>query len=130
MQPLQGHTDDMKAVAISTDGKRIVSGSDDNTICVWKAGVNSISNASLSHSDYLILAASSRHPIPMHSCTMYQHLVSGWVMTEYSELLFWLPPNNRKHLTLDPHLVLTIGHVSTHIDLSQFVCGPSWSQCC
>jgi WD40 repeat protein len=33
--PLQGHTDYVNAVAISPDGNRIVSGSDDETVRVW-----------------------------------------------------------------------------------------------
>ena len=32
---LEGHTDWVNSVAFSPDGKCIVSGSDDNTICVW-----------------------------------------------------------------------------------------------
>jgi len=35
--PLQGHTDRLWSVAISPDGSRIVSGSNDNTIRMWDA---------------------------------------------------------------------------------------------
>ena len=34
---LKGHTDRVTSVAISADGKRIVSGSDDQTVKVWDA---------------------------------------------------------------------------------------------
>jgi WD40 repeat protein len=34
---LEGHTDPVTSVAFSPDGKRIVSGSWDNTVCIWDA---------------------------------------------------------------------------------------------
>ena len=35
LKVLEGHTDSVEAVAISTDGAKIVSGSWDNTVRVW-----------------------------------------------------------------------------------------------
>ncbi len=35
LKVLEGHTDNINAVAISTDGANIVSGSTDNTVRVW-----------------------------------------------------------------------------------------------
>ena len=35
LKVLEGHTDRVDAVAISTDGAKIVSGSDDKTVRVW-----------------------------------------------------------------------------------------------
>ena len=37
LKVLKGHTGTVKAVAISTDGSKIVSGSDDKTVRVWSA---------------------------------------------------------------------------------------------
>ena len=35
--PLEGHTNWVTSVSISADGRRVVSGSDDNTVRVWDA---------------------------------------------------------------------------------------------
>jgi WD40 repeat protein len=35
--PFTGHTDSVWSVAFSPDGQHIVSGSEDQTICVWNA---------------------------------------------------------------------------------------------
>jgi WD40 repeat protein len=37
VKELKGHTNGVSSVAISADGKRIVSGSHDNTVKVWDA---------------------------------------------------------------------------------------------
>ena len=37
LQTLQGHTSGVRSVAFSPDGKRIVSGSIDNTLKIWDA---------------------------------------------------------------------------------------------
>jgi WD40 repeat protein len=40
--PFTGHTDSVRSVAFSPDGQHIVSGSDDETICVWNATTGEI----------------------------------------------------------------------------------------
>jgi WD40 repeat protein len=35
VRTLQGHSDDVTAVALTSDGRRVVSGSRDKTLCVW-----------------------------------------------------------------------------------------------
>ncbi len=37
LRSLEGHTDDVNAVALSADGRTVVSGSDDGTVKVWEA---------------------------------------------------------------------------------------------
>jgi len=57
-------------------------------------------------------------------------LENGWVTNEQSELLFWIPPNNRINFTMESHLLMTIGCLGTNIDLQKFVYGLCWAQCC
>ncbi len=37
LKVLEGHTDYVRAVAVSADGSKIVSGSSDNTVRIWSA---------------------------------------------------------------------------------------------
>ena len=43
LKVLEGHTGWVRAVAISTDGTKIVSGSDDNTVRVWSMETGEVS---------------------------------------------------------------------------------------
>ena len=47
LKVLKGHTNIVLAVAISTDGAKIVSGSVDNTVRVWSAETGEVSAACL-----------------------------------------------------------------------------------
>jgi WD40 repeat protein len=55
-----GHTDSVESVAFSPDGKKIVSGSDDDTLRVWDAeSGSSILGPLVGHSDWVKLLAFS-----------------------------------------------------------------------
>ncbi len=47
LKVLEGHTGRVAAVAISTDGSKIVSGSEDNTMRVWSMETGEVPPASL-----------------------------------------------------------------------------------
>jgi WD40 repeat protein len=47
LKVLEGHTGRVDAVAISTDGSKIVSGSEDNTVRVWSMETGQVPPASL-----------------------------------------------------------------------------------
>ncbi|MFM5940070.1 MAG: WD40 repeat domain-containing protein [Dolichospermum sp.] len=48
---LKGHSDSVTAIAITPDGKTLISGSDDNTIKVWDFKTGTEKFTLLDHSD-------------------------------------------------------------------------------
>jgi len=56
MNVLEGHNDSVSSVAYLPDGKHIVSGSYDKTICVWDAETGKVVMGALKgHNDYICL---------------------------------------------------------------------------
>ena len=59
LMELQGHSDSVTSVAFSSDGSRIVSGSDDKTVKIWNAATGEVENTLQGHSDYVTSVAFS-----------------------------------------------------------------------
>ncbi|KAE9390724.1 hypothetical protein BT96DRAFT_750505, partial [Gymnopus androsaceus JB14] len=109
-EPLQGYTASVNSVVFSSDGKRIVAGSDDQRVHIWK-------NETLTDSDMLKNTFS----------LSFFHLNSdGWICGTDSSLLLWIPPEYRSGLML-PHMQILISRCSPiSLDLSNFVHGKDW----
>jgi WD40 repeat protein len=111
-QPLEGHTDWVESVAYSSDGRRIISASRDNTIRIW-------------HS-------SSNIPIRITSSAIEAALpdTDGWVKDPVGGLLYWVPHDCRAGLH-SPAL-LTIPQASpvrsVSLQFDEFAFGNSWTQ--
>jgi WD40 repeat protein len=138
-------------VAFSQDGKRITSGSGDQTIRVCDAETeefvvgplkghthsgNSIgSSLDGEHivsgsNDRTIRVFSALDNDPPTEFSDSSMLNDGWVFNSSSTLLFWVPPWNRMGLCW-PRTSFVIGRgvLSTKLDLDNFVHGDSWVQC-
>ena len=80
MQPLQGHSGSVLSVAFSSDGKRLASGSSDQTICIWDAQTgNLILDPLEGHTDQVISVGFS--PDGKRSCfrlLRQEHLHMGY----------------------------------------------------
>ncbi|OCK72914.1 hypothetical protein K432DRAFT_263377, partial [Lepidopterella palustris CBS 459.81] len=53
LQILEGHSSSVRAVAFSSDGKQLVSGSDDKTVRVWDAATGATLQILEGHSSYV-----------------------------------------------------------------------------
>jgi WD40 repeat protein len=118
--PFQGHSDIVSSVTFSQDGKHIVSGSEDYTIRVWDVGDFQAPGS--------LKAFASPSHIPITGFVDNSNLVNGWILSSDSELLFWVPPWNRKGLFWLRNIAV-ISDGSVKLDLRRFVHGTSWQQC-
>ena len=145
-----GHKSAVNSVAFSPDGKRIASGSSDNTIRVWDAETgavvsgpfeghsSSINSVAFSPDGKRVASDSDHRTIRMWAADIVStpsgfHDGSilgdnGWMLNLPSTLLFWVPPWNQKGL-LWPTNTTVMGAQPTKLDLSSFVHGTSWTQC-
>jgi WD40 repeat protein len=111
---LKGHTESIFSVAISPDGHRIASGSDDSTLRVWDVehAITSLKNGE-DGNDHDLYRVAER---------------DGWVRGRNSELLYWIPPHNRIGLW-SPSTISIMNRRNTRLDFTQFLHGTSWKQC-
>ena len=119
----EGHDRRVTEVKFSPDGNYIVSCSDDATIRVWGP-------FDWEDTKFDTHAISSEHE-PVDPTTEIMDISTlvkgGWMRGTKSELLFWVPPDNRMGLWRRNTAV--IGRHTTKLDLRKFVHGPDWGRC-
>ncbi|KIK50884.1 hypothetical protein GYMLUDRAFT_252585 [Collybiopsis luxurians FD-317 M1] len=105
------------SVAYSPNGQYVVSGSQDETVRIWRiqSGLHNACNLQL--------------PPGISSGYIDNH---GWLHSENGSLILWLPPHMRGGFT-DQRQVLTIPadaqDCALSVDWSNFVHGTQWTQC-
>jgi WD40 repeat protein len=144
--PLEGHTGPIYSVAFSSDGKHLVSSSQDRTIRVWAVEISGSISNQLDENNNLIesgvfppggqyIASTSSFRILSNQGDNLEggfgdssKLEGGWILNSASRLLFWVPPWSRTGLWR-PRNTAIIGDLVTKLDLTNFVHGDTWQQC-
>ena len=152
--PFSGHADWVNSVAFSPDGQYIVSGSDDKTICVWntmtgetvagpfRGHLDRVRSVAFSPDGQHIVSSSDDTAIRLWNIVTGktettrqvdftdQSIINdeGWICGSNNELLMWIPPLHRACLYRPSNVWVAAKH-ETHLDLSTFRHGNSWSTC-
>ncbi|KAG2154588.1 hypothetical protein DEU56DRAFT_725564 [Suillus clintonianus] len=131
--PFRGHTGPVRSVAISPDGKHVVSGSSDKTIRVWD-----IESLNRYHPSAPAICFSPNPIHALHSASSFLQDSStpasvtanedGWVVGPEGRLLLWIPLNFHP-LMYSPGNTLVIPNHASQFDLSCLAHGTSWHKC-
>ncbi|KAG2123537.1 WD40-repeat-containing domain protein [Suillus cothurnatus] len=132
--PFQGHTGDVLSVAISPDGKHIVSGSSDQTIRVWDLEFQTW------HQPFeeSVICFSTNPTHALHSTSSFiqdsttpapsSPNEEGWVVGPKGQLLLWIPPILYPATYAQGNL-LVITNNALQLDLSHVAHGTLWHKC-
>jgi hypothetical protein len=96
------------SVALSPDGTRIVSGSDDRIIRVWGLDRQPGLNAALA------------------SPWIFNN--NGWISTD-TAVLFWVPPGFHSTFPRPPNKLVIGPEATFQVDWSHLFLGDDWAQC-
>ena len=139
--PLVAHTEPVRSVAFSQDGRCIISASSDNTLRIWDTEVN-VRGASATFVIPKIQFSSN----PCHAlCEVHslfenamditsdwrdsiQVQEDGWIWGPHNRLLLWVPPMYFPRF-YHPRTKHLIGIASMELDLSNFAHGLLWESC-
>ena len=152
--PFEGHTNYVMSVAFSHGGEHVVSGPWVHTARIWDTEtgqtvsdpfeVHMASARSVTFSpngQRVVSSLSSQFPVMNSAQVAFNDAENtrmftdqstldfdGWIQGPHSELLFWVPPQNRAGLWW-PSNISVLARSSTKIDFSRFLHGDRWTRC-
>ncbi|KAF7798736.1 hypothetical protein EIP86_009961 [Pleurotus ostreatoroseus] len=115
------------ALAFSSDGRRLASGSEDGKVQVWDIVQDDGESASHALPEVNLICPDTVLK-PVEDIKLRN---DGWVVVarvDEDQLLFWVPVEQRDMLIL-PVRKTVLGGEPNELDLSRFVHGTKWSQC-
>ena len=141
LRELQGHTNYVRSVAFSPDGNRIVSGSNDQSVCVWDAKRGEQLRKQQGHADFAYSVAFSPdgNRIVSGSGDQSQHMKSsldsswvvntnGWILSDTKHLI-WIPPTIHNVLHRPYNTLIVSQNGSATISFVNSKLGCSWHEC-
>ena len=129
---LKGHSRIVNSVVFSPDGRHVVSGSGDSTVCIW----NVVTGESSAFADCALLQDGiyvHHHPKGFHispplilTRTPSFDLDSPWIIHRASGLRCWLPPQYRNiHTTTSHTSLFCMGFASGLVLAVKLCCSDS-----
>ena len=135
---IRGHDSCVTFVTFSPDGKRITSGSEDKTVCLWDAETGLQLASPLTGPHLLCYSSIPSHAlldsnvyIPESDFNVRALLEldsGGWIISPTGHLLLWLPSYMSRPSLYSPYRLFVIGK-NTKLDLSKMVHGSKWIEC-
>jgi WD40 repeat protein len=115
LQMLRGHSDMVRSVAFSPDGKMIVSGSRDWTVRLWDAVTGAALQTLEGHLDTITSVAFSPDSKVVHAL----FVSNNWIVEGRGNII-WLPPDYRATAVAVWNGIVVLGHSSGDISCLEF----------
>ena len=140
---LSGHSSRVRSVAISSDGTRIVSGSNDSSVRVWDASTGAELRRLNGHSSLVLSVAflsdgsrivsgstdNSMRVWDVVDSDSWEFSTLGWITSPpHSQCLMWVPQDLMKTIKLHNVLIIS-SEPPAEVDFTDSRIGPVWAAC-
>ncbi|KAF9061091.1 WD40-repeat-containing domain protein [Rhodocollybia butyracea] len=151
LRQLEGHTEAVRALGFSQDGKWIVSGSDDTTVRVWDLETRSLAAGPFEGHQHIVysvdfspdrrrvVSGSYDSSIRVFETTPDDILKNalragslgkdGWLLNSMAQPILWVPPWLHRGLYFPQNSVVIHKDGTTKLDFTHFVEGTAWKEC-